>query len=93
MYYNLTFDKNPGRNHIVLAPTKIKPSIISNSQLLDYYLEYFSRALQESDFLYLIGYSGNDTHINIVIKNWIKHIKKLIIIEWNDSHVYNERKE
>ncbi|MCE3043374.1 SIR2 family protein [Legionella sp. 16cNR16C] len=77
--------------HIVLAKTDLKPEIISNSPILGSYLDFFSKALFESNKLYLFGYSGEDTHINNEIRNWsIEKSRKcdkltIYIIEWNGS--------
>lgn len=79
-------------NHIVLADTKIKPEIISNSKLLGTYFMFFRDALDESDELYLIGYSGADEHVNFEIKNCINNKSQknrkfnIHIIEWQRSN-------
>jgi hypothetical protein len=82
--------------HIVLAHTKFKPDIIINSEVLSTYWVYFSRALIESNLLYIFGYSGNDYHINDTIRAWYDEDTdhKIHIIEWeNPSEDDIARKE
>lgn len=57
-------------NQIVLSHTKLKPEIILNSKLLEVYYVMFNIALNESNKIIVIGYSGSDIHINLAIQDW-----------------------
>ena len=58
------------RRHVVLCHTKNKPSVIVESGLLKTYWNYFSKALRQTDVIYLVGYGGGDEHLNKQISNW-----------------------
>jgi len=84
--HNAVLNDNKVREHIVLANTKQKPSIIAQSYILSLYFEKYVQAIDESDKLVLYGYSGKDIHVNEVIKRWyINHKDKnnLFIISNN----------
>lgn len=78
--------------HIVLANTELKPEIISNSPILGSYFDFFSKALFESNRLFILGYSGEDIHINNEIKSWVLERSKslenstIYIIQWEGAH-------
>jgi hypothetical protein len=46
-------------------------SVRAGSKLLQVYFDLFNYALSELDKIILIGYGGNDLHINFVIKTWV----------------------
>lgn len=74
--------------HIVLTHTKLKPSIIANSFILDAYFDYFIKALSDSDTVLLFGYSGNDTHINLEFKKILSktnRLQKILIVQWGGN--------
>lgn len=92
-----TFKTNGEHRHIVLANTSYKTDVISGSDLLAVYFDFFINALSESQNVICIGYSGLDEHINFEIKKWITNkimenfdadlkTKYLIeVIEWENS--------
>ncbi|KTC83336.1 SIR2 family protein [Legionella cincinnatiensis] len=65
------FDENGEHSHIVLTNTKYKTDVISGSDLLAVYFDFFINALSESNKIISLGYSGFDDHINFEIKKWI----------------------
>ena len=67
--------------HIVLTHVKHKPSIIDSSDLLYTYWYFLEYAFEESEEIVLFGYSGYDTHLNNVIKRYVKRIP-VKVIEW-----------
>jgi len=78
-------------NHIVLTNTRLKPGIISRSRLLSTYFDFFIKALDESDKVYLFGYSGRDEHINFQVKDWFcnndcRQNRNLMIVEWRNDN-------
>ena len=56
-------------SHIVLTHVKHKPLLISNSTILEEYWERLATALRESERVILVGYSGQDPHLNKVIND------------------------
>lgn len=67
---NISQDQDWIRNQIVLTHTKLKPEIILNSKLLEVYYMMFHVALNESNKIIIIGYSGSDNHINLAVQDW-----------------------
>lgn len=73
--------------HIVLNHFSVKPTIISTSNLLSVYWEYYVRALLESNRVIVFGYGGADIHINKQFEKWIVRMdgiedcrKKLVVV-------------
>lgn len=71
-------------NHIVLTHVKHKPSIISSSQILMAYWRYLSFVLNEVEEVILFGYSGEDKHLNELLRVY-KDKVKFRVIEWDGS--------
>ena len=88
-YYSNVNQQDFGR-HIVLTHVKHKPSIIDNSVVLTTYWEYLSFCLSESVEIILVGYSGEDNHLNKVLKIY-SNIKPIRIIEWQGAGDHSER--
>lgn len=53
--------------HIVLTHFKHKPKIIETSDILSIYWEFLEMAIDESEEVLMLGYSGNDAHLNRLI--------------------------
>jgi hypothetical protein len=88
-YYSNVNQQDFGR-HIVLTHVKHKPSIIDNSVVLTTYWEYLSFCLSESEEIILVGYSGEDHHLNKVLRIY-SNIKPIRIIEWEGAGDYGDR--
>ena len=69
------------KNHIVLSNINHKPQIIASSPLLSSYWETLSFCMSESCEVILFGYSGYDTHLNKVIRQFFSE-KQIKIVEW-----------
>jgi hypothetical protein len=88
-----TYDilQNQGiREHIVLCSYKLKATRIQQSDLLSTYWHYFLAALNESNKIIVLGYSGNDQHINFEINRWLKDTKtikgkSILVVEYKDE--------
>lgn len=76
-------DKRIGR-HIVLTHVKHKPEVIAASDALSTYWGYLRFCIAESNEIILFGYSGLDTHLNVMIRPYLKE-KKLTIVEWEGA--------
>jgi hypothetical protein len=87
--YDNPFDDKATFNHLVIGPTKVKPYLIIESELLSSYWNYFQRALEESETLILFGYSGNDKHVNKICSN-CDNLKNIIIVEHNHNNESEE---
>jgi hypothetical protein len=55
-------------SHIVLTHVRHKASVIAASRLLSTYWQYFAQAIQESEEIILLGYSGFDEHLNLLLR-------------------------
>lgn len=67
--------------HIVLTHFKHKPSVIDRSAVLKAYWEALAAALQESGEVLLIGCSGDDEHLNRLIKSAAQ--TRIRVVEWS----------
>ena len=76
------------RPHIFLCHSAQKEMYINRSNLLSTYFQFFERSLRSSDCLIIIGYSGNDPHINKVIGDRQKNPKALTVkvVEYKDPN-------
>lgn len=72
--------KNVG-NHIVLTHALQKPGVISASPLLETYWEFLRLAIDEASEVILLGYSGNDNHLNRLIAQRAAE-KPIRVVEW-----------
>lgn len=68
---------NMSFEHLVLHHFSQKPEIISGSNLLSVYWDFFNSALDESDTTIVFGYGGFDKHINTEIHRWVIKRKRL----------------
>ncbi|MDO6670554.1 SIR2 family protein [Cobetia amphilecti] len=83
--------KNHG-NHLVLTHVNHKRSVIQNSRLLSAYWYYLQLALHEASEIILFGYSGQDLHLNTMIKPHLANNTKIVkVIEWDDQSDHRER--
>lgn len=80
------------REHLILCKTSLKMSRISSSQLLNAYWYFFKRALLQSQKIILIGYSGNDLHVNTEISN-VRGGREIIIVEYSDQRMDKKTRE
>jgi len=76
-------------NHIVLTHVQHKPYYISESPILSRYWELLEEAIDESDRVFLFGYSGDDTHLNKIIQ--VRPQKHVFIIEWSGTVLQGNR--
>lgn len=76
--------------HIVLTHVKHKPTVIDSSPLLRAYWKYFNFAINESEHIVVFGYSGEDIHLNSLIKSQTKN-RNIIIVEWEGCESWQER--
>lgn len=88
------------KRHVVLCHIKDKPQVIADSRLLQSYWRYFSKALKQSNVIYVFGYGGADEHLNKEISSWIELQKEqenefiIKIVEWkNPSMTFVDRKK
>lgn len=88
----LRLDKNEASEHIVLTHIKRKPSVIAASEALSTYWDYLQFALSESKEIILFGYSGQDTHLNHMLRPYLNY-KRLRIVEWCGAGNQNEREK
>lgn len=80
----LTLDKNEDSEHIVLTHIKRKPSVIAASHVLSTYWNYLQIALSESEEIILFGYSGLDTHLNLLLRPYCS-LKTVRVVEWSGN--------
>jgi hypothetical protein len=76
-------------NHVVLTHVNQKPFIIEASTLLKTYWNHLEFALEESEAFILVGYSGEDKHLNDLVKGFDKPIT---VVEWDGAGDFNVRK-
>lgn len=80
----LTVDRDEPSEHIVLTHIKRKPSVIAASHVLSTYWDYLQFALSESEEIILFGYSGLDTHLNVLLRPYLNS-KSLKVVEWSGA--------
>ena len=68
-------------DHLVLTHVNYKQRVINRSSILSVYWSLLNLALNESDKIFIIGYSGQDKHLNKVIST-LGYQKKVIVVEW-----------
>lgn len=71
-------------SHIVLTHVKHKPLVIEGSAILSSYWDRFHEALAESGKIFIVGYSGEDTHLNQSIADRAND-RPVFIVEWEGS--------
>ncbi|QUM75523.1 SIR2 family protein [Moritella sp. 24] len=79
------------KSHIVLTHVKHKPMIIDSSPILSEYWRRLPTALNEVSCVVLIGYSGEDVHLNRKILEHSRE-KNIHIIEYLGSGTRAERR-
>ena len=89
-YNGVTYKKNVNQinnvpsKHIVLTHIRHKPSVITASHVLSTYWNYLIHALDEVEEIVVFGYSGQDTHLNEILK--VHAADKMIrVVEWNGA--------
>lgn len=70
--------------HIVLTHVRHKLAVIAASKLLSTYWEYLHFALNESNEVILVGYSGLDTHLNQLLKLNAR-TQRIRVVEWSGA--------
>lgn len=70
--------------HLVLTHVRHKPTIIGASTLLSAYWDYFERALAEAEEICVMGYSGFDSHLNLLLQRFAEEIP-VRVIEWEGA--------
>jgi hypothetical protein len=78
------------RPHIVLTNIKHKMSVIESSEVLSSYWAAFGGALAESEEVILIGYAGEDEHLNQRVKSSFSG-KPTRVVEWIGAGPEDER--
>ncbi|MBC7010376.1 SIR2 family protein [Pseudoalteromonas sp. BZK2] len=86
----LNLDRDIPSKHIVLTHVKHKLSVIAASHALSTYWDYLQFALSEAEEVILFGYSGFDTHLNMLLKPYLKSIP-LRVVEWSGAGDQVER--
>lgn len=80
------------REHLILCKTSLKLSRISNSPLLNSYWDFFKSSLLQSQRIILIGYSGNDLHVNAEIAN-ARGGREIFVVEYSDQAMGKRERE
>lgn len=70
-------------HHIVLTHVQHKPYYIASSQILSTYWNCLDTALKEATHVFLVGYSGDDLHLNNMLQGSPE--KKTVIVEWDGA--------
>lgn len=78
-------------SHIVLTHFKHKPTVISASDVLMSYWRKLVEALNESEEILLVGYSGADTHLNALLHSASNVPAR--VVEWEGAGQQEERIE
>lgn len=86
----LSVERDESSEHIVLTHIKRKPSVIAASEVLSTYWDYLQFALFEAEEIILFGYSGQDTHLNALMRPYLT-TKPLRVIEWSGAGEQNVR--
>lgn len=75
------------RRHIVLANRHDKETIIRRSEILnDYWKNRLPKCIEDAEEIILFGYSGNDIHLNELIKD--KRRGPIHVVEWSGATHY-----
>lgn len=80
----LTLERNEASEHIVLTHVEHKPSVIAASRVLSTYWDYLRFALSEVQEVILFGYSGLDTHLNMLLRPYLGALS-LRVVEWSGA--------
>jgi hypothetical protein len=85
-----SFLKPTDECHIVLTHVAHKPTIIDASPILSEYWRRLDKAVDEAEMVILVGYSGEDLHLNDKLNRNCGE-KPVHIIEWSGSGELNSR--
>ena len=66
--------------HVVLTHVQHKTSVIAASPILREYWKRLEEAMNEAEALVLVGYSGEDVHLNLLISKYFR-AKQVEIVE------------
>jgi|31_taG_2_1085359.scaffolds.fasta_scaffold09628_1 hypothetical protein len=66
--------------HVVLTHVQHKASVIAASPILREYWLRLEEAMSEAESIVLVGYSGDDDHLNLLISNFFRN-KRVEIVE------------
>lgn len=66
--------------HVVLTHVQHKTSVIAASPILREYWKRLEEAMNEAEALVLVGYSGDDIHLNLLISKYFRE-KQVEIVE------------
>ncbi|MFZ1180376.1 MAG: hypothetical protein WAN92_02445 [Herbaspirillum sp.] len=80
----LTLETSEASEHIVLTHVEHKPSVIAASRVLSTYWDYLRFALSEVKEVILFGYSGCDTHLNMLLRPYLGALS-LRVVEWSGA--------
>jgi len=89
---DLTLKSKKVGEHIVLTHVKHKPEVIASSYILRTYWNYLRFSLSEVEEVILFGYSGEDNHLNELIRPYLSN-KTVRIVEWSDAGKKENREE
>lgn len=86
------FDNNNGEigKHLVLTHVKHKPYVISSSPLLSTYWQFLTYSISEIKEVILFGYSGQDDHLNELLRNY--RDLSFSVVEYEHGNKLNDRK-
>lgn len=70
--------------HVVLTHVQHKTSVIAASPILREYWNRLEEAMKEAEALVLVGYSGDDVHLNLLISKYFR-TKQVEIVERGHS--------
>ncbi|MGQ0698114.1 MAG: SIR2 family protein [Panacagrimonas sp.] len=76
-------------SHIVLTHFKHKPTVISASELLTAYWRKLAEAISESAEIVVVGYGGDDEHLNSLLHNASR--VPVRIVEWDGAGEQEQR--
>src|SRR5690606_6794845 len=88
--HTLTEEMNEQSQHLVLTHVKHKTSVIAASSVLSTYCDYLQFSLSEAEDIVLFGYSGVDSHLNILLHPYLTK-ENLRIVEWAGAGDYEIR--
>jgi hypothetical protein len=88
----LTMECDVVGRHIVLTHVKHKPEVIAASNVLSAYWNFLRFAISEVEEVVLFGYSGQDKHLNQLIRPYVKHIP-VKVVEWAGAGDFKDRQD
>jgi|GEM_PF-568196 len=76
-------------SHVVLTHVQHKTSVIAASPILREYWKRLEVAMEEAEALVLVGYSGDDVHLNLLISKYFRS-KQVEVVERVHPHYLTE---